>query len=221
MKKGVLCFFVKTPGLSPIKTRLAQSIGSQQALEFYQRSLVATAALARKLKNNIPHLEITWAVAEPEGMTSSHWAEFNPIYQGTGTLGDRLHKVYSTLIEDYDYVGFMGADSPHLSYSELHQALGLTSEKKTDHFIIGDTKDGGFYFFGGGISLPPEVWLNVEYSTNKTSFQLAKNLSAFGAIQYIKKNFDIDTLKDLKDLKKITVELLPEQTELINWCQQF
>jgi glycosyltransferase A (GT-A) superfamily protein (DUF2064 family) len=40
-----LAVFVKTPGLSPIKTRLAASVGEQKALEFYRRSLRVTEAV--------------------------------------------------------------------------------------------------------------------------------------------------------------------------------
>jgi len=36
-----LAIFAKTPGLSPVKTRLAASIGDEKACEFYQYSVAA------------------------------------------------------------------------------------------------------------------------------------------------------------------------------------
>ena len=42
MKHGAAAIFVKTPGISPIKTRLAVGIGQANAESFYKMSCQAT-----------------------------------------------------------------------------------------------------------------------------------------------------------------------------------
>lgn len=219
---GALAIFVKTPELSPVKTRLASSIGREKALQFYGYSLAATAALARELQIRIPDLHIYWAMAEPDGHKAKRWTSFPVVYQGSGDLGARLAFVYKDLLKSHPYVCFMGADSPHLEIEVLSEGVGLTKINSAKKFVIGETLDGGFYFFGGGISLPSSAWQNVDYSTDRTAIQLRENLTRFGKVDLIGENFDIDTIDDLIRLAGILPigkSLLPEQLELIQWSK--
>ena len=113
----------------------------------------------------------------------------------------------------------MGADSPHLASDELMQALRLIEKIRQDGFVIGETDDGGFYFFGGGKTLPKEVWLSVEYSSEHTAKQLESQLAQFGCVEKIQKTFDIDTIEDLRSLSRCRIRLLPEQAALIEWTR--
>lgn len=215
--RGVLAVFVKTPGLSPVKTRLAAKIGEKTALEFYNLALDATAALARQAKSELSNWELIWAVAEEQGLISNRWREFGTVFQGSGGLGQRLHNVYDSLLRQYGCVAFMGADSPQIFSSKLVEALSRTAERRDQSFILGKTLDGGFYFFGGGISLPRNIWSDVEYSSSWTAQQLETNLRRVAPVESIDTSFDIDTIEDLQFLKKCNGNLMPEQINLINW----
>lgn len=216
---GVLAIFVKTPEISPVKTRLAAGIGQANALLFYLQSIKATAALALKAKSELTNLEVIWAVAEEEGLGSDRWKQFTTFSQGDGALGERLHRVYTHLLNRYDYVAFMGADSPHISSAAIANALRLTEKSRHQSFIIGETYDGGFYFFGGGKKLPRDVWLSVEYSTELTARQLKAQLQKFGGLEEIETNFDIDTIEDLHQLAKCKKTPLAEQNTIIEWAR--
>ena len=218
---GALAIFVKTPGLSPVKTRLAASIGKEAANRFYTLSLAATAAVAKLLQTRISDLHIYWAVAEPEGRDAKIWSGFPVIFQGNGSLGERLNFVYKELLKKHNYICFMGADSPHITVEELGLAVLLTAKNVKKKFIIGETLDGGFYFFGGSVSLPDSVWLKVKYSTTQTAHMLMDELRKCGKLKRLKKHFDIDTIDDLfryADKSFNSVNFLPEQMELINSC---
>lgn len=216
---GVLAIFVKTPELSPVKTRLAAGIGQERALLFYNQALEVTAALARRVKSEIVDLDVFWAVTEEQGLKSDRWKEFGTVFQGEGGLGQKLHTVYAELLSRYDYVAFMGADSPHIPTTEIVKALALTKKWRKEKFIIGETFDGGFYFFGGGALLPKNVWTNVEYSSDGTAQQLELELKIFGGIEKVEKNFDIDTIEDLHRLSQCKTSSLPEQAKLIEWAR--
>lgn len=218
--KGVLAIFVKTPELSPVKTRLAEGIGKEKTLQFYNQALDATAALGCHARSELKdQLDVVWAVAEFKGLDSDRWKQFGTVYQGEGSLGERLHTVYQELLHQYEYVSFMGADSPHISSSEIIKGLTLTKKWKAEKFIIGETFDGGFYFFGGGKPLKKDVWTRVEYSSAQTVQQLESALENFGGTEKIDKKFDIDTIDDLRRLSECNDILLPQQTSLIQWAR--
>lgn len=217
--KGALAIFVKTPEFSQVKTRLAAGIGQEGALLFYKQALEATAAFSRQVKAELVDLDVVWAVAEEQALTSDCWKEFGSVFQGEGGLGQRLHTVYTELLSRYDYVAFIGADSPHISSNEILKSISLTEKWRNEKFILGETFDGGFYFFGGGIQLPKNVWTNIEYSSERTSQQLELELKKFGEIEKVEKNFDIDTIEDLHRLSQCKTSLLPEQNRLIEWAR--
>ncbi|OQW47613.1 MAG: hypothetical protein A4S09_14975 [Proteobacteria bacterium SG_bin7] len=220
MTKGVLAIFVKTPELSPVKTRLAEGIGKTEAFQFYNQALDVTAALACHVRSELQgQLDVVWTVAELQGMDSNRWREFGTVFQGEGGLGERLHTVYDKLINQYDYVTFMGADSPHISVSEIVNGIKLTKKWRNEKFIIGETFDGGFYFFGGGKPLVKDVWTHVEYSSSHTAQQLEIALETYGGIEKIEKSFDIDTVEDLLRLHECKNNLLPEQKNFIEWTR--
>lgn len=216
---GALVIFVKTPGLSPIKTRLAESLGEQRSTEFYRRSLVATEAITRAARDQCDGLTVYWAVAELKGLTHKLWSGYPVIYQGEGGLGLRLSNVYQQILQRHSFACFIGADSPHLELNQLVQGI---RETECSHFIIGESDDGGFYFFGGSLPIPEIDWTSVRYSTSTTAEELTSRLSKHGSVLKIRNSFDIDTAEDLKRYlgdEIRTAKLLPEQLELVRWSQ--
>lgn len=219
---GALVIFVKTPGCSPIKTRLAKSIGESLAEEFYARCLTATAAYVRDVQKKLPGLKIYWAVAETEGLSSPLWSEFSVISQGEGNLGDRLSNVYQEILKRHGFACFVGADSPHARSELIVQGILETIRYLNEKFVMGETCDGGFYFFGGSIPVSEALWKSVEYSTSHTANDLREQLRSLGSVVNIETDFDIDTVEDMKHYREDrfdSSDLLPEQTNLIKWAR--
>ena len=81
-----VAIFVKTPGLSPLKTRLAASIGQEKAHEFYNLSLNA-------IRETLTTLDISpyWAIAEKEALNDPMWQDYNRLHTGDGNLGVIQH----------------------------------------------------------------------------------------------------------------------------------
>src|SRR5690349_4349170 len=58
MKRSAIAIFVKTAGLSPVKTRLAKSpLGKVGAEEFHRLSCVAIQHTVKETLSNVPHLD--------------------------------------------------------------------------------------------------------------------------------------------------------------------
>ncbi len=65
-----LAIFVKTPGYSPVKTRLAASIGQRRAEQFHRLAAAAVAAVA---KAAMPAVTPYWAIAERDALHDPLW----------------------------------------------------------------------------------------------------------------------------------------------------
>ena len=200
---GALTFFVKTPGLSPIKTRLASSVGEDIAARFYQVALEITRDLGKQLKILYPKLTIYWAVAEPAGLKNPLWKDFPAISQGDGPLGERLHHIYDFCLSRHSFAALMGADCLHWEPAQLAQAFDDLAAAKSD-FLLGPCEDGGFYLMAGKESLPKSVWLDTPYSVEFTSSVLSEHLKRLGSLRHLEKLFDVDTAQDLRRLASLS-----------------
>jgi glycosyltransferase A (GT-A) superfamily protein (DUF2064 family) len=209
--KLAVAVFVKTPGLSPLKTRLAAGIGAAAAHEFYR---LACAAVAEVLAG-APDLSPWWAVAEAEG--AGRWTGFPVVLQGEGPLGSRLDRVYAQLRAKMP-VALIGADAPQLGVAQLEAARAALAGGAS--FVLGPAADGGFYLFAGRAPVPAEVWGSVPYSATDTAARLAAALAPHGRVAYLEMLTDVDEAPDLLALARefdAVPELSSAQRDLRDW----
>lgn len=211
---AAVAIFVKTPGLSPLKTRLAAGIGSPGAMQFYRNALEAL----KELLAAYPGLTPYWAVAEPSLPLDHPWQDFAVVHQQPGDLGLRMASVLAKLQRNHDKVLFLGSDTPQLSHELLDQAL---AQLATADVVFGPATDGGFYLLGSKVPIPAELFQQVTYSAGDT---LAR-LTALLAAQYkvccdLPRLTDADTVEDLvaiADQLKALPRRLPKQQLLATW----
>lgn len=213
---AALAIFVKTPGLSPVKTRLAAGIGAPAALRFHQLASAATAEVARACE---PWLTPYWAIAEADPVAAAAWPSFAPLQQGEGGLGERLHAVYAELQARHGRVLLIGADAPQLTSALLQRALTRLDDPQSP-FVIGDASDGGFWLFGGRAPIPRDVWASVRYSQAQTASDLRQHLLPHGAVGSVGHLTDVDNVEDLASLRDALDamgELVSAQHALRHW----
>lgn len=211
--KIAVAMMVKTPGVSPLKTRLARDVGAAVAEGFYVSSvdaLTLTFEMARRLcaagvdgsrEHKVGGVELhpIFAVMELSELRNPRWSQFPTVWQGEGGLGDKLHTVYSSLLERFDGVILVGSDLPHISpHSIASTAYALVQHPEV--FCLGPTDDGGFYLFAGARSVAREVWTSVPYSNSHTCASLCEELAPSGPQRMLPSNFDIDEGPDLERL---------------------
>lgn len=222
--QGAIAIFVKTPGHSPLKTRLAASIGQSQAEQFHMLSAKAVESVVRHVSEQrlvIPY----WAVAEEAAISDPLWKCFSTIFQGAGDLGMRLAHISQCLSEMHDYVILLGADAPQLPVAYLLETIDILSTDNTGQpqFVIGPANDGGFYLFGSQRCLSQQEWLNIPYSATNTTEKLLDQIQRQGTIHELPALTDVDTVNELRKLKRSSPQnqqLLPEQTHVIDWVEQ-
>lgn len=213
--KPALAIFVKTPGYSPVKTRLARDFGEARATAFHLRAAVAVQAVAEFSRNL---LESYWAVAEQRAL--HRWTGFPVLWQGDGGLGERLHTIYSKLQVAHGRVLLIGADAPQITREDLQRAL---QELKAASFVLGPSADGGFWLFGGRRPLPAAVWTDVRYSVAGTAAELNERLAPHGLVSRIATLADVDSAADLEPLCQSLAHLpapLTQQRDLLDWLRE-
>lgn len=172
-----LAIFAKNSNISPVKTRLAKDIGEAQAKRFYQLSLLAVSENIKAISTSYnDSLDIYWALAEQESITMPEWNAFDPMWTGEGDLGQRLHNVYSTLINQYDAVIIIGSDSPCMPKDIILDAIACM--QSTKGVVFSPVTDGGFCLVAGNVPIDKLVWCSVKYSEPSTLKAITQAMQA-------------------------------------------
>lgn len=225
MSGCALAIFVKTPGHSPVKTRLALSRGQPFAEEFHRRAAAAVAETARAAAESLhlrgglllPH----WAIAEPDAMQAPQWQDLPRLGQGPGSLGERLAYVHRALLERAPAALLVGADSPQMTPALLIDACAWL-EGSRPRCVMGRARDGGFWLFGSNRTFPDAAWASVAYSRSDTAAALVSAIGSTREVEWkqLPTLVDVDTGSDLGHLygELGSIESpLPGQNGLRRW----
>jgi glycosyltransferase A (GT-A) superfamily protein (DUF2064 family) len=218
-----IALFVKTPGFSPVKTRLAAGLGPQRSETFYRLSVEAIAATVGEVTRSTG-ADAYWAVAESEALSDPLWAQFPRIAQGQGGLGYRLDRVFSHLQDQYEVVAAIGADAPQIGTAVLEATLGTLHEARGRFsHVLGRSHDGGFYLVASRTRLSSTIWSNVSYSVETTAEELASHLAASGEILELDWQTDVDQVENLPALRSELLALrnpTRQQMAILDWLDQ-
>lgn len=185
-----LIVFVKNPVLGTVKTRLANSIGDEKALEVYQD-------LVEKCRNECLEVNAERHLFYSKQIAKDSWDEiaFSKHLQSDGDLGDKITDAFRKTFKEQGKVIIIGSDCYDLDAAVIEEAF-----QKLDFsdVVIGPANDGGYYLLGTKF-FHPELFQNITWSTElvlKETIQQAnsKNLS----VNLLKELIDLDTLEDLE-----------------------
>lgn len=218
---GAIALFVKTPGLSPVKTRLADSLDTQTAETFHLASSRAVSSVIRTVSQQST-VQGYYAVAEQEALQTVIWQDMPCLWQGEGGLGERMSLVYQTLLAQHEFVILVGADIPQMTSKQLEQASDWLAHDHQARFSFGSSLDGGFWLFGGNCPVPVTLWTDVTYSVADTGSQFLSRIECLGEVHCVTPLRDVDEACDLVLLHE-TLEgmphLLPEQQDLLRFLK--
>ncbi len=204
-----VAIFVKSPELSPVKTRLWPGIGRAQAEQLHRtsaaavRSVVVQASASGKVQGY-------WALAESAEASARLWPGLLHVEQGEGSLGERMATVYQQLHEHHHGVILIGADAPQLESSALLQAADWL-EAEQARLTIGRAADGGFWLFGGNRDIAARAWIEPRYSERDTANEFVRSMDRFGDWQELGRLHDIDTIDNIAPVRT-QLESLVEAT---------
>lgn len=226
---GAVAIFVKTPGRSALKTRLAATCGQAWAEQWYRLAASAVASVALRVCADTGMVGY-WAVAEAGA--EAQWPELPTVNQGEGTLGQRMARVHAQLVARHGCGLLIGADTPQLRPDALvaaarwiggePAAAGETS-KPSARFALGPAADGGFWLFGANRPVAVATWSAVQYSQPHAARDLRHAMRGLGQWQVSGVLTDVDHAEDLP-VAQLALEALadptPAQCALLRWMQQ-
>ena len=212
-----VAIFVKTPGLSPIKTRLAATIGVSLAEHWHQLAAQAVAEIAQAASIG----PVYWAVAEAEGVDYPLWQGLPRRLQPQGALGTRMAHIHNGLIQSHGQAILLGADTPQIVPTDLVQASDWLS-KTSPRQVIGPATDGGFWGYGSNRVIEPNRWERIAYSQADTLKTFQAQFDGVGSWLSLATHTDVDEQHDMSEAHRALSALSkpsPTQRALVKWLE--
>ncbi len=172
--ENTLLIFIKNPQLGKVKTRLAATVGNDEALRIYKILLEMTrrAALDLAARRWLFYADF---LEKRDGWRAT---DFSKKLQIGHDLGQRMENAFREAFEKgAKRVVIIGSDCPEISPEILRQAF-LFLENGSE-VVVGPAPDGGYYLLGLG-SFFPEIFRNIEWSTDTVFSRTLKIAADFG-----------------------------------------
>ena len=162
MPPELLLIFVKNPAPGKVKTRLAATVGDQQALQIYRQLLGRTRAVTMPLSCD-KKVCYSPVIQHHDSWEGTHYQKAQ---QAEGDLGERMLQAFEVgFAQGYQRICIIGSDCYQLTTDVLRQAFEALA---THDMVIGPSTDGGYYLLGMQ-RLHPELFRNKHWSTASVS----------------------------------------------------
>ena len=196
--KTMLGVFAKFWEAGKVKTRLACDTNNQFAAEIYQAFLLSTLKRVSGLAEaQILCVTPVERLADFALVTPPNWTITS---QSDGDLGERMNSFFQNAIEcQIKKTVLIGTDSPTLPVDMIQKAFEALEDVDC---VIGPAIDGGYYLIGCQQQVPP-IFTGIHWSSDKVLKQTIEALRGAGySYELLPPWFDIDTIDDLRELRK-------------------
>lgn len=193
VKENLLLIFIKNPEKGRVKTRLAESIGDEQALNVYRELLSITKSVTDEL-NCARQVWYSRFVDEQDQWSGDHYEKKLQVGQN---LGQRMKNAFQDGFEEgYQKIVIIGSDCAELDPGILRQSFEALDSNDT---VLGPSRDGGYYLLGMN-RMYTDLFEDKDWSTphvfDDTLEQIKKKQLTFRLLPILN---DIDTKEDLKN----------------------
>lgn len=187
-----LLVFLKYPHVGHVKTRLAASLGAEQAASLYREWIGVVLTRLQSLRGSIR------IVAYYDGAPLPAFAVWHPLAdqwwaQPEGDLGVRLAVGFEKAHNEAQPVIAIGTDCLELDSSLIRDAISRLVDADA---VFGPAPDGGYYLVGTSSALP-EFFEGIPWSTPETltsHLALCKRIGWNVSLLPVRR--DIDTVDD-------------------------
>ncbi len=205
MERDVIIVFVKKPELGKVKTRIAKTLGNDEALRIYNYLLDYTLKVCKDTEmlcyiyfSEIVDDEARW-----------HSKNFKHKKQMGLDLGIKMGFAFSELFESHSRAVIIGSDCPFITPQIIYKAFAALD---SNPLCIGPAKDGGYYLLGMNFkkmgtkridsknAVRTKIWRlfkDIEWSSDSvydTTLDRAKEFNL--SVKILPEFFDIDTQTD-------------------------
>lgn len=182
----LLSIYLKEAVPGAVKTRLARTIGDEDACTLYKAFTKDTLFLAESFQHEL------WYGSHPVHPHGKPWF----VQQGAD-LGARMAHTIDSGLKHADKVVIIGTDSPTLPVDYVKRAFVELDEADV---VFGPTSDGGYYLIGAQCSLQlSDIRWSSKHALQDT---IAKNAQLQSTM--LPPWFDVD---DQEDLRLLSLQL--------------
>lgn len=198
MPVPVVVIMAKAPAVGKTKTRLCPPLTPTQAAALYEAMLRDTVELV----SEVVGLGLAIAVTPPATIDQFH-AIAPPrasLFPVSGTdIGECLNRTMNHYFSiGHPQVIALNSDGPTLPADYLREASTQLSRADV---VLGPSEDGGYYLIG--LKRPvPELFQDIDWSTDRVTTQTLKHIEALGLrVSLLPTWYDVDTPADMERLQ--------------------
>ena len=188
--ENLVLVFTRNPVLGKCKTRLAQTVGNENALAIYKILLHHTVSIVE----NLPYDKAVYysdKVTKNDTWEDSNYQKFK---QEGEDLGDRMLNAFKNSFQaGYEKVIIVGSDIIDLKQNHIYEAFKALD---ANDVVIGPAEDGGYYLLGMKEMLP-FVFKNKNWGTSSVYSDTLSDLRTSSVLRLETLN-DIDVYDDLE-----------------------
>jgi len=185
-----LLIFTRNPELGKVKSRLAQGVGQENALEIYKKLLQHTHDVVIQI-NCVRRIGYSVAIRSNDLWEDSLFKKFQ---QQGDDLGQRMEQAYRDAFnQGHEKVIIIGSDLYDLRPHHITQAFEAL---KNNDIVIGPAQDGGYYLLGMKKILPA-IFKNKKWGTETVLQETLTHLQEH-KVRTLETLNDIDYANDLK-----------------------
>lgn len=141
--KKALIVFQKNPVLGKVKTRIAATLGQEQALEIYMQLLNHTYTIINQQQDVDIFIYFSDYL---ESSMSNIIVDVQFRVQNGNDLGSRMKNAFEQVLGDgYQEVVIIGTDCPEITTAIIHEAF---EKLALSDVVFGPAIDGGYYLLG-------------------------------------------------------------------------
>ncbi|MFA5866720.1 MAG: TIGR04282 family arsenosugar biosynthesis glycosyltransferase [Actinomycetota bacterium] len=191
--------FARYPTPGRVKTRLAASVGNDEAAAVYKECAELSVAAAREAIN-VKRYVFCSDGDDISLMTEWIGPGFEYLAQDGIDLAGRLDSALAFMFSDgADKAIVASTDTPDLSADIINKALEALAAKD---IVIGPARDGGYYLIGMK-QRRPELFQNAVMGTDTVRREAEQRAAAHNlSVAVLGELHDIDTIADLEAWRK-------------------
>ena len=204
---NALIIFIKNPIKGKVKTRIARTVGDDEALAIYLQLSEITrnnALLLMEHPDSVGRGVKTFLFYDDFIETDDDWSNehFEKHLQVGKDLGERMFNAFDFVLKTHTSTCIIGSDCPTLSAEILQQSFEQLAVYDT---VLGPSTDGGYYLLG---------MKREEIQGKNKGFSLSTALHhLFDDMVWSTEHVLSNTLQRIKENHQ-TVYLLPELTDI-------
>ena len=204
-----LILFAKPPLAGRVKTRLAQSLGSEGAARLYACFLRDAAGTARALCDARPGVGLVceWVLERGESLGDFPLTDWLPgaflhRAQTGADLGARMAAALGRCLAAGRNAVLIGTDFPDLPHEVLIDAFEKLKSGDEPSVTLGPAADGGYYLIGMN-RFVPEIFADIPWSTSDVLSRTMERAAVLGVgTSRLPEWRDVDDADDLEALKR-------------------